>query len=122
MARVGGVDLPKNKKVSIGLTKIFGIGYARAMEILAREGIDPEKRVKDLTDDEVARLRKAVEQYKIEGALRAEIQQNIKRLIDIGCYRGIRHKLGLPVRGQRTRSNARTRKGPRGNMFRRKKK
>ncbi len=122
MARVGGVDLPKNKKVSIGLTRIFGIGYARAMEICAKEGIDPDKRVKDLTDDEVARLRKAVEEYKIEGALRAEIQQNIKRLIDIGCYRGIRHKLGLPVRGQRTRSNARTRKGPRGNMFKRKKK
>jgi len=122
MARIGGVDLPKNKRVDVGLTHIFGIGRASALRLLAGEGIDPSKRVKDLTDDEVQALRKAIEAYKIEGALRAEISQNIKRLVDIGCYRGLRHKQGLPVRGQRTRSNARTRKGPRGNMFKKTKK
>jgi small subunit ribosomal protein S13 len=122
MARIGGVDLPKNKRVDVGLTHIFGIGRATAIRLLAGEGIDPAKRVKDLTDDEVQALRKAIESYKIEGALRTEINQNIKRLVDIGCYRGLRHKQGLPVRGQRTRSNARTRKGPRGNMFKKTKK
>lgn len=122
MARIGGVDLPKNKRVDVGLTHIFGIGRANAIRLLAGEGIDPGKRVKDLTDDEVQALRKAIETYKIEGTLRTEINQNIKRLVDIMCYRGTRHKQGLPVHGQRTRSNARTRKGPRGNMFKKTKK
>jgi len=122
MARIGGVDLPKNKRVDVGLTHIFGIGHSSAIRLLAGEGIDPGKRVKDLTDDEVQALRKAIEAYRIEGALRTEINQNIKRLVDIGCYRGLRHKMGLPVHGQRTRSNGRTRKGPRGNMFKKTKK
>ncbi len=114
--------MPKNKRVDVGLTHIFGIGRSRALMLLAREGIDPAKRVKDLTDDEVQALRRAIEAYKIEGALRTEISQNIKRLTDIECYRGLRHKQGLPVRGQRTRSNARTRKGPHGNIFKKTKK
>lgn len=122
MARIGGVDLPKNKRVDVGLTHIFGIGYTTAIRLLAGEGIDPGKRVKDLTDEEVQALRRAIEAYKIEGPLRSEINQNIKRLVDIACYRGIRHKMGLPVHGQRTRSNARTRKGPHGNMFKKTKK
>lgn len=122
MARIGGVDLPKTKRVDIALTRIFGIGRSLAARILAEEGIDPSKRVKDLVDEEIQRLRNNVESRKIEGALRAEIQQNIKRLVEIGCYRGIRHQVGLPVRGQRTRSNARTRKGPRGNIFRKRSK
>jgi len=122
MARIAGVDLPRNKRIEIGLTYIFGIGISTSRKILSATGVDPNKRVKDLTPDEVTKLRSEVEKYKVEGALRAEIQRNIKRLVDIGCYRGIRHKTGLPVRGQRTRSNARTRKGPRGNIFKRGKK
>lgn len=122
MARIAGVDLPRNKRIEIGLTYIFGIGLSTSRKILATTGVDPNKRVKDLTPDEVTKLRSEVEKYKVEGALRAEIQRNIKRLVDIGCYRGIRHKTGLPLRGQRTRSNARTRKGPRGNIFKRGKK
>jgi len=122
MARIGGVDLPKNKRVDVGLTHIFGIGRPTAMKILAGQGISPAKRVKDLSDDEVQSLRKAIEGFRIEGALRTEVNQNLKRLVDIGCYRGIRHQMGLPVHGQRTRSNGRTRKGPRGNMFKKTKK
>ncbi len=122
MARIAGVDLPRNKKVWVGLTYIFGIGRSTAWKIINDSGVDPDKRVKDLTEEEIAKLRAEVDKYKVEGALRAEIQRNIKRLIDIGCYRGLRHKMGLPVRGQRTRSNARTRKGPRGNIFKKRKK
>ncbi len=114
MARIAGVDLPRNKRVEIALTYIYGIGRSRSQEILRMTGVDPDKRVKDLTEDEITRLRDAVERnYRVEGDLRREVQMNIKRLIDIGTYRGLRHKRGLPVRGQRTRTNARTRKGPR---------
>ncbi|MEO0202785.1 MAG: 30S ribosomal protein S13 [candidate division WOR-3 bacterium] len=122
MARIAGVDLPKNKPVFIGLERIYGIGIPLAMKILAELDIDPDKRVKDLTEEEIAKLKNVIENIKVEGALRAEIQRNIKRLIDIKCYRGIRHLKGLPVRGQRTRHNARTRKGPRGNIFKRRRK
>lgn len=122
MARIAGVDLPRNKPVSIGLTYIFGIGRSRSIEILKNAHIEPNKRVKDLVTEEVTKLRAEVDKYKVEGALRAEVQRNIRRLIDVGCYRGVRHKMGLPVRGQRTRSNARTRKGPRGNIFKKSKK
>ncbi|UCD06063.1 MAG: 30S ribosomal protein S13 [candidate division WOR-3 bacterium] len=112
MARIAGVDLPPNKKVEYGLTAIFGIGLRTAQRIVGQIGIDPKKRIKDLTDDEVTKIRKLLEaEYRVEGALRAEIASDIKRLIDIGCYRGSRHKVGLPARGQRTRTNARTRKG-----------
>ncbi len=114
MARIAGVDLPREKRVEIALTYIYGIGLSRSREILKNTGVDPNKRVKDLTEEEIARIRDYIEKnYKVEGELRREVAMNIKRLIEIGCYRGIRHKLGLPVRGQRTRSNARTRKGPR---------
>jgi len=119
MARIAGVDLPRNKRVEIGLTYIFGVGLSISRKILQATGVNPDKRVKDLTPEEVAKLREEVAKYKVEGALKAEIARNIKRLIDIGCYRGLRHQAGLPVRGQRTRSNARTRKGPRGNMLKR---
>ena len=113
MARIEGVDLPKNKKVAIGLTYIYGIGRSSAEDIVAEIGIDPSTRIKDLTEGEVAELRNIIdENYLVEGELRREVQADIKRLKDIGCYRGKRHKKGLPVRGQRTRSNARTRKGP----------
>ncbi len=122
MARIAGVDLPKNKRIEIALTYIFGIGLSTSRKILQATGINPDTRVKNLTPEEVAKLREEVDKYKVEGALRAEIARNIKRLIDIGCYRGLRHKMGLPVRGQRTRSNARTRKGPRGNMLKRSRK
>lgn len=118
MARISGVDLPKNKKVEVALTYIYGIGPSNSKLILREKGIDPDKKVKDLTPEEVGKLQSAIEGLKVEGALRMEISRNIKRLIDIGSYRGLRHKLGLPVRGQRTRHNARTRKGPRGNIFR----
>lgn len=111
MARIAGVDLPKNKRGIIGLTYIFGIGRTSSAEILAKAGIDESKRVNDWNDDEVARLRLVFQDYKVEGQLRSETQMNIKRLMDIGCYRGLRHRRGLPVRGQRTRTNARTRKG-----------
>ncbi|MGB9824400.1 MAG: 30S ribosomal protein S13 [Candidatus Hydrothermia bacterium] len=121
MARIAGVDLPRDKKILIALTYIYGIGLSTAKKILEATQISPDKRTKDLTPEEVAKLRDEVAKYKVEGALRAEIQRNIKRLIDIGCYRGLRHQAGLPVRGQRTRCNARTRKGPRGNMFKKKK-
>ncbi len=111
MARIAGVDLPKYKKCSISLTYIYGIGRTRALEILDKAEIDPIKKVRDLTDDEITRLRTTISEYTVEGELRSEVQFNIKRLMDIGCYRGIRHRKGLPLRGQRTSTNARTRKG-----------
>ena len=114
MARIAGVDLPKEKRVEIGLTYIYGIGSSRSKKILEKTGISPDVRVKDLTDDDVSKIRKAIdEDYSVEGDLRREVALNIKRLTEIGCYRGIRHRRGLPVRGQRTKTNARTRKGPR---------
>jgi len=113
MARIAGVDLPREKRVEIGLTYIYGIGLPSSQKILANAGVNPDTRVKDLTDDEVAQIRKAMDGYKVEGDLRREVALNIKRLTEIGCYRGIRHRRGLPVRGQRTKTNARTRKGPR---------
>ena len=113
MARIAGVDLPREKRVEIGLTYIYGIGLTSSQKILKEAGVSPDTRVKDLTDDEVAKIRKAMEDYKVEGDLRREVALNIKRLTEIGCYRGIRHRRGLPVRGQRTKTNARTRKGPR---------
>ena len=114
MARIAGVDLPREKRVEIGLTYIFGIGRATAQRILADTGVSPDVRVRDLNDADVNRLRQAIEKdYRVEGALRTEIAMNIKRLMDIGSYRGIRHRRGLPVRGQRTHTNARTKKGPR---------
>ncbi|MEN3045750.1 MAG: 30S ribosomal protein S13 [Candidatus Hydrothermales bacterium] len=122
MARIAGVDLPKNKKIEVALTYIYGIGPSNSKEILRKTGVDPNKKVRDLSPEEISKLQSAIEGLKVEGALRMEVARNIKRLMDIGCYRGIRHKLGLPVRGQRTRHNARTRKGPRGNIFRRIKK
>ena len=113
MARIAGVDLPREKRVEIGLTYIYGIGVTNSNKILKEAGVNPDTRVKDLTDDEVNSIRKAMETYKIEGDLRREVALNIKRLTEIGCYRGIRHRRNLPVRGQRTKTNARTRKGPR---------
>ena len=114
MARIAGVDLPREKKVEIGLTYIYGIGRATALRILESTGVSSALRVKDLTDADVNRLRQIIEKdYRVEGALRTEIAMNIKRLMDIGSYRGIRHRRGLPVRGQRTHTNARTKKGPR---------
>jgi small subunit ribosomal protein S13 len=114
MARIAGVDLPREKRVEVGLTAIFGIGRTTAVQVLERTGIAPATRVRDLTDAEVARLRQVIERdLRVEGALRTETAMNIKRLMDIGCYRGMRHRRGLPVRGQRTRTNARTKKGPR---------
>ena len=113
MARIAGVDLPKDKRIEIGLTYIYGIGRVSANKILAETGINPDTRVKDLTEEEVASIRKYLEaNYTVEGDLRREVTLNIKRLMEIGCYRGIRHRRGLPVRGQNTRNNARTRKGP----------
>jgi len=114
MARIAGVDLPRDKKVEIGLTYIFGVGRTTAREILEKTGVSSALRVRDLTDADVNRLRQAIEKdYRVEGALRTEVAMNIKRLMDIGSYRGIRHRRGLPVRGQRTHTNARTKKGPR---------
>lgn len=114
MARISGVDLPNNKRIEVALTYIFGIGLTTAKNIVAETGLSPDTRVKDLTDDEINNLRKAIEKNaKVEGDLRTEIAMNIKRLMDIGCYRGIRHRRGLPVRGQNTKNNARTRKGNR---------
>ncbi|HVP07388.1 MAG TPA: 30S ribosomal protein S13 [Candidatus Acidoferrum sp.] len=114
MARIAGVDLPKDKRIEIGLTYIFGIGHHTAAQILKKTGVNPDTRVNKLSDDDVTRLRKVIENdYTVEGALRGEVNMNIKRLIDIGSYRGLRHRRGLPVRGQRTKTNARTRKGPR---------
>ncbi len=114
MARIAGIDLPKNKRAEIGLTYIYGIGRTSAQKILSAAGVDFNKRIGELTDEEIAKIRSIItSDFKVEGALRSEVQMNIKRLMDIGCYRGIRHRKGLPVRGQRTRTNARTRKGKR---------
>ncbi len=113
MARIAGIDLPKNKRGIIGLTYIYGVGNKSSEEILTKAGIDFSKRVNTWTDEEIARIRLVLADYKVEGQLRSEIQLNIKRLMDIGCYRGIRHRRGLPARGQRTRTNSRTRKGRR---------
>jgi len=111
LARIAGVDLPREKRVEAALTYIFGIGFPTSKKILAKTGVDPDIRVNDLTEDHISKLRAAIEQeYKVEGSLRAEINMNIKRLIDIGSYRGLRHRRGLPTRGQRTKTNARTRK------------
>ncbi len=113
MARIAGVDLPREKRVEIGLTYIYGIGKSTSQEILAKTGINPDTRIKDLTDDEVNQLRDIIDsEYTVEGDVRREVALNIKRLMEIGCYRGRRHKMKLPVRGQRTKTNARTRKGP----------
>ena len=113
MARIAGVDLSREKRVEIGLTYIYGIGLSSSQKILAEAGVNPDIRVKDLTDEQVNDIRKAMADYKVEGDLRREVALNIKRLTEIGCYRGLRHRKGLPVRGQRTKTNARTRKGPR---------
>lgn len=122
MARISGVDLPKNKRVEIGLTYIYGIGLKKSQEILGATGISPDLRIKDLNEDDVAKIRDYIEQnIKVEGDLRKETGMNIKRLIDISCYRGIRHRKGLPVRGQKTKTNARTRKGPKRTMAGKKK-
>ena len=113
MARIAGVDLPREKRVEIGLTYIFGVGRATSNRILSKTGVNPDTRVRDLTDDEISRLRETIEkEHKVEGDLRREVSLNIKRLMEIGCYRGRRHRMGLPVRGQKTKTNARTRKGP----------
>ena len=122
MARIAGVDLPREKRVEIGLTYIFGIGRSLSNEILEKTGVNPDTRVKDLTDDEVAKLRDIIEHsYQVEGDLRREHAMNIKRLVEIGSYRGVRHRKGLPVRGQRTKTNARTRKGPKKTIANKKK-
>ena len=114
MARIAGVDLPKNERIEIGLTRIFGIGRSLSLKILSETKINPNARVKDLTDEEIVKIRAVIDRdYRVEGDLRRDISMGIKRLTDIGCYRGLRHRLGLPLRGQRTRTNARTRKGPR---------
>ena len=114
MARIAGVDLPRSKRIEVALTYIYGIGCTRAKEILSATGVDPDKRTHDLSDEDVSRLRRQIEtELKVEGALRTEVSMNIKRLMDIGCYRGLRHRRGLPVRGQRTHTNARTHKGHR---------
>lgn len=114
MARLAGIDLPREKRVEVGLTYIFGIGSTRSRKILTESGVDPNRRIKDLTEDDISKIRSIIERdYKVEGALRAEVSMNIKRLMDIGCYRGLRHRKHLPVRGQRTHTNARTHKGPR---------
>lgn len=112
MARIAGINIPLNKRVEVGLTYIYGIGRSTSNRVLAENGIHPDTYVRDLTDDEVAKLRDAVDQLTVEGDLRRERSQNIKRLMEIGCYRGLRHRRGLPVRGQNTKTNARTRKGP----------
>ncbi len=113
MARIAGVDIPNNKRVEIALTYIYGIGRKSSNDILAKTGVDPDKRAKDLTEDEIAKLRDEIENsYTVEGDLRREVALNIKNMVEINCYRGIRHRKGLPVRGQRTKTNARTRKGP----------
>lgn len=122
MARVAGVDIPNNKRLAVSLTYIFGIGKTRAEAIVKELGFDPAKRTQDLTDEESAQLREHIEHnYKIEGDLRQEVRMSIKRLMDLGCYRGIRHRKGLPVRGQSTRQNARTRKGPKKTVANKKK-
>ncbi|WP_126424815.1 30S ribosomal protein S13 [Brevibacillus marinus] len=122
MARIAGVDLPREKRVEIALTYIYGIGRSTSQRILAATGVNPDTRVRDLTEDEVSRLRDYIDKnVKVEGDLRREVSLNIKRLMEIGCYRGIRHRRGLPVRGQRTKTNARTRKGPRRTVANKKK-
>lgn len=123
MARISGVDLPRNKRVEVGLTSIYGIGLTTSQKILASAGVNPDCRVRDLTEEEVSRISAVIMStgMKVEGDLRREVSQNIKRLMDIGCYRGLRHRKGLPVRGQRTRTNARTRKGPRRTVMGKKK-
>jgi small subunit ribosomal protein S13 len=122
MARITGVDIPRDKPVFIALTYIYGIGRTRAQQIVARTNIEPMKRVRELTEDEVGRIRELIDhEFTVEGDLRREINLNIKRLMEIGCYRGLRHRRGLPVRGQRTRTNARTRRGPRRTVAGRKK-
>ena len=122
MARIAGIDLPREKRIEIGLTYIYGIGRKSAKDILALANIDPDIRVKDLTDDQEAALREVIDKnYTIEGDLRREVALNIKRLTEIGCYRGVRHRRGLPVRGQRTKTNARTRKGPKKTIANKKK-
>ena len=123
MARIAGVDLPKNKRIDIALTYIYGIGRNSAVEILQKSGVASEVRTDNLTEDQVASIRDVIlNQYKVEGDLRKEISMNVKRLMDLGCYRGLRHRRGLPVRGQNTKNNARTRKGPRRTLGRAKKK
>ena len=121
MARIAGIDLPKDKRIEIGLTYIYGIGRKSAKDILAKTGVDPDTRVKDLTDAEEQKLRDAIDAYTIEGDLRRQTALDIKRLTEIGCYRGIRHRKGLPVRGQRSKTNARTRKGPKKTIANKKK-
>ena len=122
MARISGVDLPREKRVEIGLTYIYGIGRVSSNKILAQAGVNPDTRVKDLTDEEVAKIRDVIDETQlVEGDLRREIAMNIKRLQEIGCYRGIRHRKGLPVRGQKTKTNARTRKGPKKTVANKKK-
>lgn len=122
MARIAGIDLPKDKRVEIGLTYIFGIGRRTANEILAATGVSPDTRVKDLTDEDQAKLREYIDKkLQVEGDLRRQTAMNIKRLVEIGCYRGVRHRKGLPVRGQRTKTNARTRKGPKRTIANKKK-
>ncbi len=122
MARISGVDLPREKRIEIGLTYVYGIGRTSATKILEKTGINPDTRVKDLTEDEVAKLRDVIDNnYTVEGDLRREVALNIKRLIEVGCYRGVRHRKGLPVRGQNTKNNARTRKGPKRTIANKKK-
>ena len=123
MARLTGVDLPREKRVEIGLTYVYGIGHATAVKVLAKAGVNPDTRVRDLTDEEVSKIREAIDDTHtvVEGDLRREIALNIKRLMEVGCYRGIRHRKGLPVRGQKTKTNARTRKGPRKTVANKKK-
>ena len=122
MARIAGVDLPREKRLEIGLTYVYGIGRASSNRILKEAGVNPDTRVRDLSDDEVARIREVIDKSQtVEGDLRREIALNIKRLMEIGCYRGIRHRRGLPVRGQKTKTNARTRKGPRRTVANKKK-
>jgi small subunit ribosomal protein S13 len=123
LARIAGIDLPKNKRIEIALTYIYGIARSSSQRILAKAGVDPNTKSDQLTEDEITRIRRTIDSdYKVEGDLRAEISMNIKRLMDLGCYRGLRHRRGLPVRGQRTHTNARTRKGPRRSMIGRRKK
>ena len=121
MARIAGIDLPKDKRIEIGLTYIYGIGRKSAQDILAQTGVNPDTRVKDLTDAEEQKLRDAIEAYTVEGDLRRQTALDIKRLSEIGCYRGLRHRKGLPVRGQRSKTNARTRKGPKKTIANKKK-
>jgi small subunit ribosomal protein S13 len=123
LARIAGIDLPKNKRIEIALTYIYGIARSSSQKILATAGVDPNTKSDQLTEDEITRIRRTIDgEYKVEGDLRTEISMNIKRLMDLGCYRGLRHRRGLPVRGQRTHTNARTRKGPRRSMIGRRKK